>query len=273
MTMSTGERALSVVAAVIAIFVFVTGTQSLRQTRGSASPVPAEAAARTDASGLEGHWDGYLSTWRQEVDPKTGQVTGEKQSYEATPSEEIIVVSKGDNRFEVTHKHKDGSFQATGPFTYRDGKLAQSGSPYSYYKGQIPTVWRTPDGTVKYIDGVCDLKLTRQLIPRWESFVGVWLIKSESRYLRITAKGGASFELSEGTGERSGTFASAPSGINWRPPVGLTLIDNTLQGVPPEFLEGNLILTLQTDEKLRYTTDFGGNNKNTVDAVKLIATD
>src|SRR5436305_10864169 len=197
----TIERLVNFAGAVIAILIFITGVQSLREWRKALNTERVDAAerqvaphqqpeaARTTATPeggavFVGTWDGYLLTGRPNVDAATGKFTSWTSFEEHTPSEEIIVKVVGNNKYNVTHRRRDGSFQGTDTFTFHDGKLTAPGSPYEYYKGAIPTIWRTPDGMVKYIDGVSDLKLKRHVDAAPASFVGLWLIKTENRYLK-----------------------------------------------------------------------------------------
>jgi hypothetical protein len=280
----TIERLVSFVAAVIAISVFITGVQSLREWRKALKSERVDAAerqvaphqsaaARTNApeggAVFVGTWDGYLLTGRPNVDAATGKVTSWTSFEEHTPSEEIIVKVAGDNKYDVTHRRKDGSFQGTDAFTFHDGKLTALGSPYEYYKGSIPTIWRTPDGTFKYIDGVSDLKLKHHVDSDPASFVGLWLIKAENRYLKITAAGSDSFELSSGSAT-SGDYPQQGAEIQWLPPVGLRLVNGCLEGSPPDFLEGHLTITASEGGELRYLLDFGGGNRKTLIAKRIV---
>jgi hypothetical protein len=260
----TIERLVSFAAAVIAIGVFITGVQSLREWRNALKI----ADTSDNGTAFVGAWDGYLLTGRPDVDAVTGKLTGWTSFEEDTPSEEIIVKTAGDNKYAVTHRRKDGSFQGTDTFTFHDGKLTAPGSPYEYYKGSIPTIWRTPDGTVKYIDGVSDLKLKRHSDADPASFVGLWLIQPENRYLKITTSGGESFELSSG-GAPSGEYPHEGAEIQWLPPVGLRLINGNLEGSPPDFLDGHITITSSRRGELRYVLDFGGGNRKILTAKRI----
>jgi hypothetical protein len=272
----TAERLLNIVAAILAVFVFVTGIQSLKQCsrspeqpevmRSSAPTAPTtrgiDSAVAAQGDSFLGEWDGYLARWHQNL--QDGKVIGWTQYYPKEPEEEIVVTAAGRNAYSVRHRYKDGSVDDTHIFIYRDGKLVRDGKWSDFYKGQIPTIWRAPDGTAKYVDGVSDLRLRRRGGEVKTSFVGLWFLKSRNMYFKISARDGNQFALSPGTGDQSGEYAQTHAdGIEWQPPITLSLTDGELRGVPPNFPSGDLIIKLQGDVELSYTEDFGNGNRST----------
>lgn len=267
---SRSERILAVIGALLAIFVFVTGIQSVRQLRSpkkergtSSAPnggagVPAEKAAI-----FLGAWDGYLSEWRQNLD-RSGKVVGETQRYEDTPSEEIFVTAKGDGSYIVRHRYKNGPLDETSLFVFRDGKLVREGTWRDFYKGQVPTIWRTPDGTVKYIDGVSELRLKPRHGQGVDAFDGLWLVNSEHLYLKIAAIGSDKAAMSPGITDRPGKYAQTHAdGIEWQPPVTLHLVNGELRGEAPSTPGAELSIVLRGTVELLYTVDYGNGNRTT----------
>ena len=270
--MKQSERIIGLVAGIIAIFAFVTGIQSIRQLRESARPSAGHDASVRAPSQFVGRWDGYRSYGTQQIDSSTGKVVGEQERYEEKASDEIIVEAVGTNRYRVRHSYKDGAFSDEGLFSLVGSKLVRDGNSRDFYKFAIPTIWRAPDGIIKYSDGVGELRLEPQSTQVSTDFVGLWLLESENRYLKITQNDQNTFELSEGSARQSTSdgVRMEPYGIRWIPPVLLKLTDGALRGPPPNSISGELTIQLLTSGEIRYSIDFGNENSRAWKARRIM---
>jgi hypothetical protein len=260
------------------------GTQTMQATgafsdlRGGPAPPPPASVpdADADAESLVGSWNGYRSSFTQVVDERSGKVVGEKQSYDTSPSEEIVVVHINGHLYQVTHRYKDGSFSGTDTFTSTCGKLVH-GDWRTSYKGTVPTIWRSPDEIVRYEDGVSGLRLVPQaesnegarrpagargrravvggnIDSPARSFLGCWLITSEGVYLFVSMSSDGSVLLSEGTARPDQVLVD---GVLWNPPSQVRVSHGRLEGITSRLI-GDTPVTMELTGPNELTYRWGG---------------